>query len=322
MWHLPSLPHIYSSFFYKFETYLGGENLCKSILGLWYFQGYMFQPGIYGIIKWLFFNVKLTPNRYILHVPEGYRVISFLIWLFRSLHKITIVFFACLIVSISFRLFGCFFFLIQKIAENITHGGFFFVISHLWYFLRDFWPYFFLNENIHVICCWKSGEFKRGDSLINEGILPKARKRKPRRWPGSPLKYKVQSKKQQWVNSSVWNLSYKLFSFSTLKNWHFLLQPWRSRRSNIVWRGHISLSFSNGKRHSGHTFGRNNTVKPRFKDNIFRKICMKRVFGFQQKGTLLFLFTRMAEVNSVENKQLYKTRISNKTVGYFRYLVL
>ena len=65
-----------------------------------------------------------------------------------------------------------------------------------------------------------------------------------------------------------------------------------------------------------------NTVKPCFKDNIFRKICMKRVFGFQQKGTLLFLFTRMAEVNSVENKQLYKTRISNKTVGYFRYLVL
>ena len=91
MWHLPSLPHIYSSFFYKFETYLGGENLCKSILGLWYFQGQMFQPGIYGIIKWLFFNVKLTPNRYILHVPEGYRVISFLIWLFRSLHKITIL---------------------------------------------------------------------------------------------------------------------------------------------------------------------------------------------------------------------------------------
>ena len=132
-------------FFYKFATYLQGENLCKSILGLWYFQGYMFQPGIYGIIKWLFFNVKLTPNRYILHVPEGYRVISFLIWLFRSLHKITIVFFACLIVSISFRLFGCFFFLIQKIAEKITHGGFFFVISHLWYFLRDFWPYFFLK---------------------------------------------------------------------------------------------------------------------------------------------------------------------------------
>ena len=92
MWHLPSLPHIYSSFFfYKFATYLQGENLCKSILGLWYFQGYMFQPGIYGIIKWLFFNVKLTPNRYILHVPEGYRVISFLIWLFRSLHKITIL---------------------------------------------------------------------------------------------------------------------------------------------------------------------------------------------------------------------------------------
>ena len=92
MWHLPSLPHIYSSFFfYKFATYLQGENLCKSILGLWYFQGYMFQPGIYGIIKGLFFNVKLTPNRYILHVPEGYRVISFLIWLFRSLHKITIL---------------------------------------------------------------------------------------------------------------------------------------------------------------------------------------------------------------------------------------
>ena len=102
----------------------------------------------------------------------------------------------------------------------------------------------------------------------------------------------------------------------------FFLQPWRSRRTNIVWRGHILLSFSNGKRQSGHTFGRNNRVKPCFKDNIFRKICVKRVFGFQQKGTLLFLFTRMAEVNSVENKQLYKTRISNKTVGYFRYLVL
>ena len=38
---------------------------------------------------------------------------------------------------------------------------------------------------------------------INEGILPKARKRKPRRWQGNPLKYKVQSEKQQWVNSSV-----------------------------------------------------------------------------------------------------------------------
>ena len=51
-------------------------------------------------------------------------------------------FFACLIVSISFRLFGCFFFLIQKITENITHR-FFFVISHLWYFLRDFDHIFF-----------------------------------------------------------------------------------------------------------------------------------------------------------------------------------
>ena len=132
--------------------------------------------------------------------------------------------FFCLLNSFDFVSFLClavFFFLIKKITENITHR-FFFVISHLWYFLRDFWTYFFLNENIHVICCWKLGEFKRGDSLINEGILPKARKRKPRRWPGSPLKYKVQSKKQQWVNSSVWNLSYKLLSFSTLKNWHFL----------------------------------------------------------------------------------------------------
>ena len=36
---------------------------------------------------------------------------------------------------------------------------------------------------------------------------------------------------------------------------------------------------------------------------FFRKICMKRVFGFQQKGSLLFLFTSMAEVKSVENKQ-------------------
>ena len=147
----------------------------------------------------------------------------------------------------------------------------------------------------------------------------------------------------------------------------FFLQPWRSRRSNIVWRGHILLSFSNGKPQSGHTFGRptnsqlenmfkfpylaltrlnsalsrtnspnlatakwtpilishptlrvisqllhkgqHHTVKPRFNDNFFRKICMKRVFGFQQKGTLLFLFTSMAEVKSVENKQLYKTRI-------------
>ena len=65
--------------------------MCKSILGLWYFQGYMFQPGIYGIIKWLFFCVKLTPNRYILHVLEGYRVISIPMWLFRGLHKVTIL---------------------------------------------------------------------------------------------------------------------------------------------------------------------------------------------------------------------------------------
>ena len=72
-------------------TYLQRENLCKSILGLWYFQGYIFQPGIYGIIKGLFFNVTFTPNRYILHVLEGYRVISILMWLFRGLHKVTIL---------------------------------------------------------------------------------------------------------------------------------------------------------------------------------------------------------------------------------------
>ena len=30
---------------------------------------------------------------------------------------------------------------------------------------------------------------------------------------------------------------------------------------------------------------------------------MKIVFGFQQKGSLLFLFISMAEVKSVENKQ-------------------
>ena len=86
------MPHIYSSFFfYKFATYLQRENLCKSILGLWYFQGYLFQPGIYGIIKGLFFNVTLTPDRYILYVLEGYRVISILMWLFRGLHKVTIL---------------------------------------------------------------------------------------------------------------------------------------------------------------------------------------------------------------------------------------
>ena len=31
MSHLPSLPHIYSSGFYKFAAYLQGANLCKSI---------------------------------------------------------------------------------------------------------------------------------------------------------------------------------------------------------------------------------------------------------------------------------------------------
>ena len=224
--------------------------------------------------------------------------------------------FFCLLNSFDFVSFVCCLaFFNSKITGNITHGGFFFlVISHLWYFLRDFWPYFFLNENIHVICCWKLGEFKRGDSLINEGILPKARKRKPRRWPGNPLKYKVQSKGQQWV-IRVFEIHRINYCFLVLsKTGIFFLQPWRSRRSNIVWRGHMLLSFSNGKRQSSHTFGRNNTVKSHFKDNFFRKICMKRVFGFQQKGTLLFLFTCMAKVNSVENKQLYKTRISNKTV--------
>ena len=78
-------------FFYKFATYLQRENLCKSILGLWYFQGYIFQPGIYGIIKWLFINVTFTPNRYILHVLEGYCVISILMRFFRGLHKLTIL---------------------------------------------------------------------------------------------------------------------------------------------------------------------------------------------------------------------------------------
>ena len=93
IWHLPSLLHIYSSFFffYKFATYLQRENLCKSILGLWYFQGYIFQPGIHGIIKWLFINVTFTPNRYILHVLEGYCVISILMRFFRGLHKLTIL---------------------------------------------------------------------------------------------------------------------------------------------------------------------------------------------------------------------------------------
>ena len=75
------------------KVYLQGENLCKSILGLWYFQGYIFQPGIYGNIKGLFLNVTFTPNRYILHVLEGYRVISILMWLFRGLRKMTILHF-------------------------------------------------------------------------------------------------------------------------------------------------------------------------------------------------------------------------------------
>ena len=166
--------------------------------------------------------------------------------------------FFCLLNSFDFVSFVCCLaFFNSKITGNITHGGFFFlVISHLWYFLRDFWPYFFLNENVHVICCWKLGEFKRGDSLINEGILPKARKRKPRRWPGNPLKYKVQSKGQQWV-IRVFEIHRINYCFLVLsKTGIFFLQPWRSRRSNIVWRGHILLSFSNGKPQSGHTFGR------------------------------------------------------------------
>ena len=78
MWHLPSLPHIYSSFFFFFTNLrhiCKEKNWCKSILGLWYFWGYIFQPGIYGI----------------LHVLEGYCVISILMWLFRGLHKVTIL---------------------------------------------------------------------------------------------------------------------------------------------------------------------------------------------------------------------------------------
>ena len=43
--------------------------------------------------------------------------------------------------------------------------------------------------------------------------------------------------------------------------------------------------------------------KPALRIFFSRKICMKRVFGFQQKGSLLFLFISMAEVKSVENKQ-------------------
>ena len=49
-------PYLLLLFFFT-TTYLQRENLCKSILGLWYSQGYIFQPGIYGIIKGLFFNV-------------------------------------------------------------------------------------------------------------------------------------------------------------------------------------------------------------------------------------------------------------------------
>lgn len=44
-------------------------------------------------------------------------------------------------------------------------------------------------------------------------------------------------------------------------------------------------------------------IKPALVIIFFRKICMKIVFGFQQKGSLLFLFISMAEVKSVENKQ-------------------
>lgn len=63
----------------------------------------------------------------------------------------------------------------------------------------------------------------------------------------------------------------------------FFLQPWRSRRNNIVWRGHILLSFSNGKRQSGHTFGRNNTVKPRFKDTFFRKFAWRECLASNRR---------------------------------------
>ena len=44
-------------------------------------------------------------------------------------------------------------------------------------------------------------------------------------------------------------------------------------------------------------------IKPALVIIFFRNICMKIVFGFQQKGSLLFLFTSMAEVKSVEKKQ-------------------
>ena len=36
---------------------------------------------------------------------------------------------------------------------------------------------------------------------------------------------------------------------------------------------------------------------------------MKRVFGFQQKGSLLFLFISMLEVKSVENKQCLNSNL-------------
>ena len=175
-----------------------------------------------------------------------------------------------------------------------------------------------------LICCWKLGEFKRGDSLwLMRGFCLKQGKENLEGGRGTPLNIKSNLKNNSGLIRvfEIYRINYCFLVLS--KTGISFLQPWRSRRSNIVSRGHILLSFSNGKRQSDHTFGWNNTGKPRFKDNFFsRKICMKRVFGFQQKGTLLFLFTRMAEVNSVENKQLYKTRISNKTVGYFRYLVL
>ena len=121
-----------------------------------------------------------------------------------------------------------------------------------------------------LICCWKLREFKRGDSLwLMRGFCLKQGKENLAGGRGTPLNIKSNLKYNSGLIRvlEIYGINYCFLVLS--KTGIFFLQPWRSRRSNIVWRGHILLGFSNGKRQSGHTFGWNNTVKPPFKDNFF-----------------------------------------------------
>ena len=87
---------------------------------------------------------------------------------------------------------------------------------------------------------------------------------------GTPLNIKSNLKDNSGLIRvfEIYRINYCFLVLS--KTGIFFLQPWRSRRSNIVWRGHILLSFSNGKPQRGHTFGRPLTTWDYVQISLFR----------------------------------------------------